>query len=81
LIPQERGSMMVGSTACGGLRVTIVRNVFELLGRCLEAGKPFRFGALPTLNPFMDSRASEGLVNLVSLVGAYSYASSRKPPQ
>jgi hypothetical protein len=55
---------------------TFVRKVIARFGRCLRTlfGTPFGPGALPTLSPLMALTISEGVVNVGSLVGPYSYA-------
>jgi hypothetical protein len=51
---------------------TFVRKVIARFGRCFRT--PFGPGALPTLSPLIACRTSEGLINLGSLMGAYSDA-------
>jgi hypothetical protein len=73
-----RACFHAGGKYC--LRRTALNNfvikVMTLLGRSLSAcfGTPFGPGALPTLIPLMASWTSEGLLNFVSLAGAYFYA-------
>jgi hypothetical protein len=55
---------------------TFVRKVIARFGRCVRTlfVIPFGVGALPTLSRLLALMTSEGVVNIGSLEGAFSYA-------